>query len=115
MHTLDTIHILTIHTYICTIHIGFITFDAHIHFYNLSAKLTSPHMLVVSDITDVILPLPEDILVNLSDSRAVVEAFLDSLPTMFKTSSSTSACTGKGCSLLYGFYVVCTVVYMGFM
>ena len=72
-------------------------------------------MLVVSDITDVILPLPEDILVNLSDSRAVVEAFLDSLPTMFKTSSSTSACTGKGCSLLYGFYVVCTVVYMGFI
>lgn len=75
-------------------HAGFITFDAHIHFYNLNAKLTSPHMLVVSDITDVILPLPEDILVNLADSRAVVESLLDSLPSMFKTSTSTSSCTG---------------------
>jgi protein transport protein SEC24 len=78
----------------CASHAGFITFDAHIHFYNLSAKLTSPHMMVVSDITDVILPLPEDILVNLADSRAVVEALLDALPTMFKSSTATSSCTG---------------------
>lgn len=74
---------------------GFITFDTHIHFYNLNAKLASPHMMVVSDITDIILPLPEDLLVNLADSRAVVEALLDSLPTMFKTSAATSSCTGE--------------------
>mmetsp|Transcript_15575 Transcript_15575/g.31443 ORF Transcript_15575/g.31443 Transcript_15575/m.31443 type:complete len:1061 (-) Transcript_15575:340-3522(-) len=74
--------------------IGFITFDAHIHFYNLSPKLASPHMIVVSDITDVILPLPEDILVNLADSRAVVDALLDSLTSMFKSSNSPSSCTG---------------------
>ena len=73
---------------------GFITFDSHIHFYNLNSKLTSPHMMVVSDVTDVILPLPEDLLVNLHDSRAVVEALLDSLPSMFKSSTSTSSCTG---------------------
>jgi protein transport protein SEC24 len=76
---------------------GFITFDAHIHFYNLSPKLTSPHMMVVSDITDVLIPLPEDILVNLGDSRAVVEALLDSLPAMFKSSTAPSSCTGKIC------------------
>ena len=76
--------------------LGFITFDAHIHFYNLNAKLTSPHMLVVSDVTDVILPLPEDILVNLAESRAVVEALLDALPTMFKQQhASPTSCTGK--------------------
>ena len=84
--------LLTLYTH--TYYIGFITFDSHIHFYNLNSKLASPHMLVVSDITDVILPLPEDILVNLADSRAVVESLLDSLPAMFKTSTSTSSCTG---------------------
>lgn len=41
-------------------------------------------MLVVSDITDVIMPSPEDLLVNLQDSRDVVDALLESLPTMFQ-------------------------------
>jgi protein transport protein SEC24 len=76
-------------------HVGFITFDSHIHFYNLKSSLSSPQMLVVSDITDVIMPLPEDLLVNLHESRAVVDALLDSLPVMFKSGSSSSAtCTG---------------------
>ncbi len=78
--------------------IGFITFDTHIHFYNLKASLSSPQMLVVSDITDVIIPLPEDLLVNLADSRTVVESLLDSLPSMFKPQASGPApggsCTG---------------------
>jgi protein transport protein SEC24 len=63
--------------------IGFITFDAHIHFYNLKSTLSAPQMLVISDITDPIMPLPEDLLVNLQDSRKVVDALLDALPTMF--------------------------------
>lgn len=66
---------------------GFITFDTSIHFYNLKASLKAPQMLVVSDITDVIMPSPEDLLVNLQDSRDVVDALLDSLPTMFQVSS----------------------------
>lgn len=44
-------------------------------------------MLVVSDITDVIMPSPEDLLVNLQDSRDVVDALLDSLPSMFQVQS----------------------------
>ncbi len=75
--------------------VGFITFDSHIHFYNLKSSLSSPQMLVVSDITDVIMPLPEDLLVNLHESRAVIDALLDALPVMFKSGSSSSAtCTG---------------------
>jgi hypothetical protein len=31
--------------------VGIITFDAHIHFYNLSAALGASQMLVVSDIS----------------------------------------------------------------
>lgn len=74
--------------------IGFITFDAHIHFYNLKSSLASPQMLVVSDVFDVILPSPEDLLVNLQDSRTVVDALLDALPSMFKGTTAVNTCTG---------------------
>ena len=40
-------------------------------------------MQVVADIEETFLPLPDDLLVNLADSRAVVEALLDALPQMF--------------------------------
>lgn len=74
--------------------IGFITFDSSIHFYNLKSSLKAPQMLVVSDISDVIMPSPEDLLVNLQDSREVVEALLESLPAMFQNNSSMNSCTG---------------------
>lgn len=51
-------------------------------------------MLVVSDISDPIMPLPEDLLVNLQESRTVVETLLDSLPTMFKSNTIVNSCTG---------------------
>jgi protein transport protein SEC24 len=62
--------------------IGFITFDTSVHFYNLKAGLNAPQMLVVSDIADIALPQPEDLLVNLQESMAVVEALLDALPAV---------------------------------
>ena len=40
-------------------------------------------MQVVADIEETFLPLPDDLLVNLEGSRAVVDALLDSLPQMF--------------------------------
>jgi protein transport protein SEC24 len=73
---------------------GFITFDTSIHFYNLKSTLAAPQMLVISDVTDVILPLPEDLLVNLQESRAVVNSLLDSLPTTFARSTAVNTCTG---------------------
>jgi len=54
-------------------------------------------MLVVSDVADVILPLPEDLLVNLQESKSVVLALLDSLPAMFGGASNAvnmNSCTG---------------------
>ncbi|KAK7258846.1 hypothetical protein RIF29_24434 [Crotalaria pallida] len=64
--------------------IGFATFDSTIHFYNMKSSLTQPQMLVVSDLDDIFVPLPDDLLINLSESRNVVETFLDSLPSMFQ-------------------------------
>lgn len=74
--------------------IGFITYDSSIHFYNLKSSLKAPQMLVVSDINDPLTPLPEDLLVNLQESRAVVDALLDSLPSMFTNSTNSNACLG---------------------
>ena len=78
--------------------IGFITFDSSIHFYCLKSTLAAPQMLVVSDTSDIIVPLPEDLLVNLDDSRAVVDNLLDSLPRMFAHSTAVQTCTGPALS-----------------
>ncbi|KAK6120063.1 hypothetical protein DH2020_046193 [Rehmannia glutinosa] len=80
--------------------IGFITYDSTIHFYNMKASdamqssLTQPQMMVVSDLDDVFVPLPDDLLVNLSESRNVVEAFLDSLPSMFQDNLNVESAFG---------------------
>ncbi|KAL7598534.1 hypothetical protein Lser_V15G27187 [Lactuca serriola] len=74
--------------------IGFITFDSTIHFYNMKSSLTQPQMMVVSDLEDIFVPLPDDLLVNLSDSRPVVEAFLDSLPSMFQDNVNVESAFG---------------------
>lgn len=63
--------------------IGFITFDNAVHYYNLASDLSHAQMLVVSDLRELFVPLPDNLLVNLQESRAVVESFLDSLPEMF--------------------------------
>lgn len=63
--------------------IGFITFDNSVHYFNLASDLAQPQMLVVSSLKELFVPLPDSLLVNLSESRAVVDSFLDSLPEMF--------------------------------
>ncbi|XP_059670933.1 protein transport protein SEC24 A [Cornus florida] len=74
--------------------IGFITFDSTIHFYNMKSTLTQPQMMVVADLDDTFIPLPDDLLVNLSESRNVVDAFLDSLPSMFQDNLNVESAFG---------------------
>ncbi|MBA0733824.1 hypothetical protein Gogos_017797, partial [Gossypium gossypioides] len=75
--------------------IGFITFDSTIHFYNMKSSLMQPQMMVVSDLDDIFVPLPDDLLVNLSESRNVVETFLDSLPSMFQDNVNVESAFGS--------------------
>lgn len=74
--------------------IGFLTFDSTLHFYNLKAALASPQMLVVTELEEPFLPLPDDLLVNLRDSRDVVDALLDALPSNFAGTHVIDSCTG---------------------
>ncbi|KAF8395779.1 hypothetical protein HHK36_019730 [Tetracentron sinense] len=96
--------------------IGFLTFDSTLHFYNMKASdsfdyllygkiaylfftirissLTQPQMMVVSDLDNIFVPLPDDLLVNLSESRSVVDVFLDSLPSMFHDNGNVESAFG---------------------
>lgn len=61
------------------VQVGVCTFDSMVHYYSLKSNLSQPQLYVVPDLADPFLPVPDDLLVNLSDSRAVVETLLDSL------------------------------------
>jgi protein transport protein SEC24 len=58
------------------------------------SSLSQPQMMVVADLDDVFLPLPDDLLVNLVDSRHIVESFLDSLPNMFHDNVNVESALG---------------------
>lgn len=60
----------------------------------MQSSLTQPQMMVVSDLDDIFVPLPDDLRVNLSESRSVVEAFLDSLPSMFQENVNVESALG---------------------
>lgn len=48
---------------------------------------------MVAELAEPFVPLPDDLLVNLAESRAVVEALLDSLPATFAVNTSVRART----------------------
>ncbi|TPX31402.1 hypothetical protein SmJEL517_g05242 [Synchytrium microbalum] len=81
--------------------IGFITVDSTIHFYNLNATLTEPQMLVVSDLEDVFLPQPEDLLVNLSECRQTIETLLKRIPDMFASTQNVQSALGPALQAAY--------------
>lgn len=51
-------------------------------------------MLVVSDLDDVFLPKPSDLLVNLKEARASIEALLGRLSDMFQESHTVGSALG---------------------
>ncbi|XP_060936094.1 protein transport protein Sec24B isoform X2 [Limanda limanda] len=74
--------------------VGFLTFDSTIHFYNLQEGLSQPQMLVVSDIDDVFIPSHDSLMVNLKESRELVQDLLTSLPAMFSQTKETHSALG---------------------
>ena len=55
---------------------GFITYNKVLHFYNVKSSLAQPQMLVVSDVSDMFLPLLDGFLVNVNESRVVIERWV---------------------------------------
>ncbi|XP_070613990.1 protein transport protein Sec24B isoform X2 [Erythrolamprus reginae] len=74
--------------------IGFITFDSTVQFYNLQDGLSQPQMLIVSEIDDVFLPMPDSLLVNVNESKELIKEFLNALPNMFINTRETHSALG---------------------
>ena len=77
-------------------------------------------MLVVSDIEDVFLPKPNDLLVNIAESRASLEALLGRIGDMFQDNSIMGSAMGPalqaGFKLMVGIfsYLCYFVDWLGF-
>jgi protein transport protein SEC24 len=81
--------------------VGFLCVDAAVHFFNLKASLSQPQMLTVPDLAELFLPLPDDLLVNLAESRGVVDALLDALPLLFAHTRRPEAALGPALVAAY--------------
>ncbi|EFC44820.1 predicted protein [Naegleria gruberi] len=75
--------------------VGILCFDTKIHFFNLRPTLSNPQQLVVGELNESLLPLPNDLLVNLEESYHLVEILLDKLELMFKGSTNAECCLGS--------------------
>ena len=56
----------------------FLAYDKNLYYFNLRSSLKQPQMIVVPDLTDNFLPLPEDFLVSLTDSYDIITTLLES-------------------------------------
>ncbi|OZJ02336.1 hypothetical protein BZG36_04591 [Bifiguratus adelaidae] len=74
--------------------VGIITVDTSLHFYNVVSGTDEPEMLVVSDVDDVFLPQPTDLLVNLTEARSGIEELLRKLPILFQDSKTVGNAMG---------------------
>lgn len=81
--------------------VGVVTFDSSVHFYTLrSGPDAEPSISIVSDISDVFLPTPDSILVQLDDCRPCFEKALDMIAnTHAKTKGMISAASCFGAAL----------------
>uniref|UniRef100_A0A1A8QA56 SEC24 family, member C n=1 Tax=Nothobranchius rachovii TaxID=451742 RepID=A0A1A8QA56_9TELE len=76
------------------VRVGFVTYNKVLHFYNVKASLAQPQMLVVSDVSDMFVPLLDGFLVNVNESRQVIESLLDQIPEMFADTRETETVFG---------------------
>ncbi|KAK3936902.1 hypothetical protein QBC46DRAFT_394023 [Diplogelasinospora grovesii] len=78
--------------------LGFIAVDSSLHYFAVpkdSEENGETSMLVVSDLDEPFLPVPQELLVPLSECRTSIENFLTKLPEMFVNNQSNGSCMGS--------------------
>jgi protein transport protein SEC24 len=82
--------------YFFSVPVGSVISLCHLHFtlQMSQAGSTESTMLVVSDTDDVFLPKPNDLLVNLSESKAGLEALLGRVNDMFQENHAVGSALG---------------------
>lgn len=81
--------------------IGFICYDAHVHYYLMSEGLTRPKEMTVLDIDDVFLPSPESLLVNLGERLELIRELLTALPQRYSTPTTPACALGAALQAAY--------------
>ncbi|KAI9458667.1 CPII coat sec24 protein [Lactarius psammicola] len=84
--------------------VAIIAYDTSIYFFSMPAESTECTMLVMSDVDDVFLPKPNDLLVNLSECRASLESLLGRLNDMFSENHTVGSALGP--ALQSGFKLI---------
>ena len=74
--------------------VAVIGFDAQLHFFRIAPGETEASLLVVSDLDDVFLPQPNDLLVNLSEAREGLVSLLSNLGAMYEHATSPGSALG---------------------
>ncbi|XP_036402528.1 protein transport protein Sec24C-like isoform X2 [Megalops cyprinoides] len=77
-----------------SVRVGFVTYNKVLHFYNVKGSLAQPQMMVVSDVADMFVPLLDGFLVNVAESRAVINSLLEQIPDMFADTRETETVFG---------------------
>eukprot|EP00038_Savillea_parva_P007834 m.172841 g.172841 ORF g.172841 m.172841 type:complete len:1098 (+) comp13591_c0_seq1:68-3361(+) len=75
--------------------IGIITFGGGIQFYNLTAGLGQPQMMVMTDVGQPFVPLKTGLFVRVSESREIIESLLAQLPHMFEHTKAIDSFFGS--------------------
>ena len=78
-----------------------VTYDSTLHFYALKPGSSQPQMMVVAELDDPFGPAPDDLLVNLQESRDAVDALLDMLPGAFAETNQVDSCMGPAIQAAY--------------
>jgi protein transport protein SEC24 len=78
--------------------LAFIAVDSSLHYFTIPRDGTENNdakQLVVSDLDEPFLPTPDDLVVNLRDTRANLEKFLDKLQSIFKDTTVQQCAMGS--------------------
>lgn len=51
-------------------------------------------MMVIADLEELFIPIPDELLVNLSESRDVIDALLDGLPSIHENTRNVESALG---------------------
>ncbi|XP_065212440.1 protein transport protein Sec24A [Planococcus citri] len=81
--------------------VGFITVDSAVHFYDLGEMLNQPHELIVTDVDDIFIPSPENLIVNLHEQFELIKDLLEQIPEKFKESYDTNCALGAALQAAY--------------
>ncbi|VBB27706.1 unnamed protein product [Acanthocheilonema viteae] len=73
--------------------LGFIGVDSAVHFFQFRGK-SHPQQLIVEEYSNIFLPVSYGLLVNLRKNVDVIRLFVQSLPALYESNSSTSCCLG---------------------